>query len=172
MLDDEATMSAVFEDFLRNSYVHEQKAFAVHRDQYLWDAVCLAPSGSNLLPVMQTDTILRSGNRTVVADAKYYKETLKAREKFTPKINSSNLYQLFTYLHHARIREPGKRVDGMLIYLSVGSELREDYEIAGNYIRIATIDLDRDWPRIHADLLALIEDDFAPSSKVEESYAS
>ncbi|WP_369026392.1 hypothetical protein [Qipengyuania sp. RANM35] len=172
VLENEATMSAVFEDFLRNFYAHEQKAFAVSRDQYLWDAVSLTPSGSSLLPVMQTDIILRSASRTIVADAKYYKETLKGRDKAAPKINSSNLYQLFTYLHHARIREPGKRVDGMLIYPSVGYEVGEDYEIAGNRVRITTINLDRPWPQIHDDLLALVEDDFYPSSVSEEIHAS
>lgn len=163
VLDNEATMSAVFEDFLRNFYAHEQSDFAVGSDQYSWDAVSLTESGSSILPVMLTDIVLKSPDRTIVADAKYYKETLKGRHNSTPKINSSNLYQLFTYLHHAELREPGKRTDGMLIYPSVGYEVREDYEIAGNRVRIATIDLDQPWPEIHQDLLDLIQQNRPPT---------
>lgn len=163
VLDDEVIMSAVFEDFLRNFFVHEQSEFAVSRDQYYWDAISFTESGSSLLPVMQTDIVLRSASRTIVADAKYYKETLKGRDRSTPKLISANLYQIFTYLHHARIREPAKRIDGMLIYPSVGYEVREDYEVAGNLIRIATVDLDRDWAAIHQSLLNLTRDDLTPS---------
>lgn len=172
VLGDEVIMSAVFEDFLRNFFVHEQKTFKVSRDQYLWDAVGLTASAHSLLPVMQTDLVLRSQDRTIVADAKYYKETLKGRDKSAPKLNSSNLYQLFTYLHHAQLREPDKRIDGMLIYPSVGYEVRADYEFAGKYLRIATVDLNRPWPQIHEDLLALIQDDLPISASVGQVYAS
>jgi 5-methylcytosine-specific restriction enzyme subunit McrC len=160
ILENEAKMSTVFEDFLRNFYAHEQGSFKVTRENYNWNAVSLTETGNNLLPAMQTDIILRSDKRTVVADAKYYKETLKGRGHSAPKINSSNLYQLFAYLHHAQIREPGKRIDGMLVYPSVGYGVREDYKIAGNNVRIATIDLDQPWPEIRWDLLALLEDEY------------
>lgn len=156
VLDDEVIMSTVFEDFLRNFFVHEQAEFTVSRDQYYWDAVSLTETGSNLLPVMQTDIVLRSPDRTIVADAKYYREALKGREKSTPKLISSNLYQLFTYLHHAQRREPGKQIDGMLIYPTVGYELREEYALSGHRVCISTINLDQDWPKIHDDLIGLL----------------
>ena len=160
VLENEATMSAVFEEFLRNFYAHEQSNFTVKRDQFTWDALGFTETGASLLPVMQTDIVLRAPNRTIVIDAKYYKETLKGRDKSAPKINSAHLYQLFTYLHHAKLREPGKRVDGMLIYPSVGLDLREDFEMAGDLVRIATIDLDQSWQEIHSGLLDLANGEF------------
>lgn len=156
VLEDEVTMSTVFEDFLRNFFAHEQSEFAVSRDRYLWDAIPLSEGGGKLLPVMDTDIVLRSPSRTIVADAKYYREMLRGRDQSIQKINSANLYQLFSYLHHARLRELGQQVHGMLIYPSVGCDVLEDYEIAGSRVRIATVNLNKDWQEIHTELLRLL----------------
>jgi 5-methylcytosine-specific restriction enzyme subunit McrC len=50
-----------------------------------------------LLPTMETDITLRSGTRTVVIEAKYYRETL-TRRYGKETLHSDNLYQLFAYL--------------------------------------------------------------------------
>ncbi|NTZ43610.1 hypothetical protein G7A66_11055 [Altererythrobacter sp. SALINAS58] len=166
VLEDEIRMSAVFEDFLRNFYAHEQREYSVKRNNFLWDAVSLTETGSALLPIMQTDIMLRSEVRTIVADAKFYKETLRGHQNSSPKIRSNHLYQLFTYLHHARIKEPKKIIGGMLIYPSAGYHVQEDYEISGSHVRIATINLDLRWREIHAGLLDLLQKNPSPAKMV------
>jgi 5-methylcytosine-specific restriction enzyme subunit McrC len=46
---------------------------------------------------MKTDITLRSSTRTVVIEAKYYRETLTRRYS-KETLRSDNLYQLFAYL--------------------------------------------------------------------------
>ena len=170
ILQNEVTMSTVFEDFLRNFFAHEQTEFAIKREQYFWDAVSLTETGAEILPTLNTDIIMRSPQRTIVIDAKYYKETLKGRSNNSPKIRSPHLYQLFSYLHHAALREPHKRIDGMLIYPTVGLHFREDYRISDRLVRIATVNLDSHWSEIHAALLDLVKDNFVqPQALVPNS---
>ncbi|WP_457586653.1 5-methylcytosine restriction system specificity protein McrC [Ensifer canadensis] len=155
ILDDEVGMSAIFEEFLRNFYAHEQTEFKVKRDNMPWNTVALTEGADAILPGMETDISLSSSERTIVIDAKYYKETLTGRPGSPKKVRSAHLYQLFTYLHHASYRYPGTQVDGALIYPAVGTSIAADYQIAGHRMRVVAIDLDRDWREIHQDLLGV-----------------
>lgn len=171
ILMDEVKMSTVFEEFLRNFYAHEQSEYHVKREIMLWAASGLTDSGSSLMPIMETDISLNSPTRAIVVDAKYYKEPLAGRPGFQKKLRSAHLYQLFTYLHHARLRSPGKQIDGALIYPSAGLELSADYAISGHRVRVSTVRLDREWPEIHQDLLDLLNRPFAYHRSVAESEA-
>src|SRR5262249_47396636 len=51
ILEDEEKMSAVFEDFLRNFYGHEQHVFRVGKELMGWDAVSLMEGGARFLPI-------------------------------------------------------------------------------------------------------------------------
>ena len=108
------------------------------------------------LPIMKTDITLRSSARIIVADAKYYKETL-ARGRYDPKVRSAHLYQLSTYLAHVRASELGREVSGLLIYPTVGQSLCLKYNLLGTSVTVATVDLSAEWPKIHTQLLGLIE---------------
>jgi len=158
---DEIRMSAVFEEFLRNFYAHEQNAFAVKRDVMAWDAKPLTDGSLSLMPGMETDITLHAPDRCVVVDAKFYKDPLAGRPGFPKKLRSGHLYQLYTYLAHAQLRYPGRQVDGALIYPSTGPKLRADYTIAGHRVRVRAVRLDQDWRDIHRDLLAVLTDSFA-----------
>lgn len=154
ILKDEVTMSAVFEDFLRNFYVHHQSRFRVGREIMAWDAVALDPGSNGRMPVMETDLTLRSRDRTLVIDAKYYKEMLVSRGG-PGKIRSGHLYQLFAYMEHAGARAPQLPCDGALIYPAVGEPVALRYQLRGHEVLVKSIDLNRDWPDIHAELLAI-----------------
>jgi 5-methylcytosine-specific restriction enzyme subunit McrC len=160
ILEDETRMSALFEDFLRNFYRSELPGYSAGSEIMPWFAEAVDDADLSYLPIMKTDITLRSASRTIVADAKYYKEIL-AGGRYDPKVRSSHLYQLFTYLAHVRANEPWKDLSGLLIYPSGGQTLRLQYRLQGTPLTIATVDLSAEWPEIHAELLELIE----PSSE-------
>lgn len=57
---------------------------------------CLKAS-VRFLPTMQTDIMLRHGDRTLIIDAKYYGHTMQAYHD-NYSVHSGNLYQIFTYV--------------------------------------------------------------------------
>lgn len=162
ILKDETTMSAVFEDFLRNFYAHHQTRYRVGSEIMSWDAVVLDDASAGRLPIMETDITLRSRERTIVMDAKFYKETLASRGG-PGKVRSGHLYQLFAYLEHAGSRTPHLPCDGVLLYPAVGSDVSLRYRIRGHEVLVKTVDLDREWPEIHRDLIGIPQTFDAPS---------
>lgn len=156
ILDDETRMSALFEDFLRNFYRSEMPSFSVSGEIMSWLAEAENENDLSFLPVMKTDITLRSGNRTIVADAKFYRDAL-AGGRYDPKIRSAHLYQLSTYLSHTRAREPESELSGLLIYPTEGHSLRLRYRLLGTPVTVATVDLSAEWREIHAELVGLIE---------------
>lgn len=155
ILKDEATMSAVFEDFLRNFYSFEQRAFRVARKVMSWDANALSTESRGFLPVMETDITLSSSERVIVMDAKFYKEALIARNG-SKKVRSNHLYQLFAYLEHAGIQQPSVPVDGALIYPAVGEAIDLRYRIRGHEVMVRAVDLTRPWHEIHDELIGIL----------------
>ncbi|MDP2225930.1 MAG: hypothetical protein Q8J78_00425 [Moraxellaceae bacterium] len=154
ILKNEVVMSAIFEDFLRNFYAHEQSVFKVAREQMAWDALPLEPDSHGFLPIMETDITLRSKARTVVIDAKFYKEVLASRVG-SEKVRSGHLYQLFAYLEHAALRAPHLPCDGALIYPAVGGTVALRYNIRGHEVVVRALDFTQPWQAIHDELLAL-----------------
>ena len=154
-LADEVRMSSVFEDFLRNFYAHELREYLVKRPIFNWDSQELTPGAMSLMPEMRTDIVLTSTDRTIVIDAKYYREILSGKPGYPKKLRSSHLYQLFSYVKHAEIANPGKCIDGALIYPANGSEISVDYDWAGHRLRVISVDLAAPWQDIHERLLSL-----------------
>lgn len=162
ILEDETRMPAVFEDFLRNFYRSELPGYSAASEIMPWLAEAEEDSDLAYLPIMQTDITLRSRDRTIVADAKYYRDML-AGGRYSPKVRSAHLYQLSAYLAHVGKREPGMRLSGLLIYPSKGRTLRLRYRLLGTPVTVATVDLSAEWPAIHSELIELIE----PSMLIE-----
>jgi 5-methylcytosine-specific restriction enzyme subunit McrC len=156
ILDDETRMPALFEDFLRNFYRSELPGYSANAEIMPWHAEASDEADLAFLPIMKTDITLRSSHRTIVADAKYYKEIL-AGGRYDPKVRSAHLYQLSTYLSHVNTREPEQDLSGLLIYPSGGKSIRLKYRLLGTPLTVATVDLSADWPEIHDELIALIE---------------
>jgi 5-methylcytosine-specific restriction enzyme subunit McrC len=155
ILQDEARMSQIFEDFLRNFYFYEQEVYAVAREEMRW-RMDPSPGGeAGLIPVMRTDVTLRSKTSTIVMDAKFYAEPFP-RSAGVPKLRSGHLYQLFAYMKHAGDRGPSQPVRGALVYASPGESSCQRYRMDGHDIAIAAVDLSQPWPMIHVELLALL----------------
>jgi 5-methylcytosine-specific restriction enzyme subunit McrC len=158
VLRNEREMARVFEAFVRNFYRLEQAEFKVEPLTIAWDALPITLGPCDRLPNMRADVFLRSAKRQIIIDTKYYAEALQTYHGAT-SFRSENLYQLFSYLknHSARIPQ-WVRLDGMLLYPQVGTQLDARYEIKGHALRIATVDLSLPWQEIDQRLRALVAD--------------
>jgi 5-methylcytosine-specific restriction enzyme subunit McrC len=169
ILTDEVRMNEIFEQFLRNFYRREQQEFGqVGAEMMAWEGESYDPGGWAHLPAMVTDITLRSPQRTVVIDAKFYKDTFSRRHE-TPKIHSTHLYQLMTYLQHAGRRTPDLPVEGILIYPATGEAVRLRYRLKGFDIQVAAIDLAQPWQDIHRDLISILASSSQPAPLVEHA---
>jgi 5-methylcytosine-specific restriction enzyme subunit McrC len=104
---------------------------------------------------MKTDVTLRSGTRTVVMDAKYYKSALQEHHGVAKAI-SANLYQLMAYLRTEGSLQHSIRPEGILIYPVGDNVVDKSFTIEGFPVRIYTLNLSQDWRQIEQDLLKLI----------------
>jgi 5-methylcytosine-specific restriction enzyme subunit McrC len=156
ILEGEMRMSTLFEDFLRNFYRSELPGYSAKSEIMPWLAEAKDEADLAYLPIMKTDITLRSSTRTIVADAKYYMQVL-AGGRFDPKVHSTHLYQLSTYLAHVREREPAQDISGLLVYPADKQCLRLRYSLLGTPLTVATVDLSAEWKQIHSELIELIE---------------
>ena len=158
ILADETRMSAVFEHFVRNFFRLEQSRYSVSAEMVSWPARCANAYDADYLPMMITDVTLRSADRTIVIDAKYYKNTFVSRFGSRPKVRSGHLYQLQSYLTNME-RHPGRIApEGVLLYPSIdGQEMRLDFQLPQHRIRVWTIDLAQPWQHVHHQLLELVD---------------
>jgi 5-methylcytosine-specific restriction enzyme subunit McrC len=96
-----------------------------------------------------------------VVDAEYYVETLQEYRGHAT-VRSGHIYQLFAYLKN--VEKKAERhivVEGLLIYPLTTRKLDLNLRIHGHRLRVNTLDLNQQWPEIHADLLALLPTDTA-----------
>jgi 5-methylcytosine-specific restriction enzyme subunit McrC len=149
-------MARLFESFVRNFYKIEQSEFSVKREDIKWNFVTENEIDLRMLPKMSTDISLVSSSRKIIIDTKFYKEALGSR--FTQeKINSSHLYQLFSYLKNQESDlEITKTCEGVLLYPSAGSDFKFSYRYQNHKIRVLSINLNQDWFDIKRDLLEII----------------
>ncbi len=155
VMRDERKMARVFEDFVRNFYRSEQSEFAVEPLAIFWDAVRLSGAAGRL-PNMRVDVFLRSNDRRIIIDTKYYANALQSYHH-TESFHSGNLYQLFSYLKNAAGRDPSfSAAEGMLLYPRAGTELDERFDIQGHIVAIATVDLAQAWPAVESRILSLL----------------
>ena len=104
------------------------------------------------LPAMQSDVYLQLGEKVLILDAKYYGKTMQTQfDKNT--LRSNNLYQIFTYVKNED-RHGSGNVSGMLVYAKTDEDITPDccFDIGGNRIGAVTLDLNRDFRDIAAQL--------------------
>ena len=105
----------------------------------------------------------------LIIDAKYYAATMQSNfDKRT--VHSGNLYQIFAYVKNKQItfERAGKSVEvsGMLLYAATDEEIHPDftYRMSGNRISATTLDLDRPFEEIRAQLDGIAETLTGPST--------
>lgn len=155
-------MARLYEKFIleyysqRHSYLTEVKAAQVK-----WNLIGdNADSMIRFLPVMQTDIFLRLEDRILIIDAKYYGRTLQQQyDKYT--LHSGNVYQIFTYVKNSDKDNTGN-VAGILLYAKTDEDITPDVmlNLGGNQIGAKTLDLNKDFALIAAQLDKIAEDYF------------
>lgn len=155
---DEKRMARVFEEFILNFYRIERRDLSIKKEKISWVASSAIGTDLAYLPTMETDISIRSADKILIIDAKYYKETLS--EYFgIQRVHSANLYQLFAYLKNIEATEtPDTCIEGMLLYPAVGNDIRLEYDIHGHRVRVCTVNLAKHWFEIKAELLSLLMD--------------
>lgn len=157
-IQDEQKLSSLYEKFVFAFYQRETD-YKVLRPQIQWR---VEDGFIEALPVMQTDTVLQHGNKTLIIDTKFYSENMARRfEGGTAKQKSGNLYQIFTYVNNWKASE-SETVGGMLLYARTISadQPNHHYKINGNKISVITLDLNQDFESIRADLIKYADEYF------------
>lgn len=155
VLRDEKKMAMVFESFVKNFYRLEQSEFKVEPLTIQWDGHAVQVEASGRLPQMRVDVFLRSPEREIIIDTKYYAEAMQSYYG-SKSFKSNNLYQLYSYLkNYAPIAGREIKLDGMLIYPQVEGHIDARFDIQGHEVRLATLDLASEWRDIRERLLQL-----------------
>lgn len=149
---DDQHMSRLYEKFILEYYAAECTCATASSPQIKW---ALDDGVGTMLPIMQSDVVLRRGNRMLIIDAKYYAHTLQ--ESYgTETIHSANLYQIFSYVKNKEAELAGEEheVSGMLLYAKTDAEVQPNgvYQMSGNQISVRTLDLNREFSEIAAQL--------------------
>src|SRR5262249_26147763 len=141
---------------IRNFFRREQRNYSVEAAPLRWELTTGSGADLAFLPGMRTDVTLRRPGRTLVIDAKFYREPLQQHHgRWT--VRSGHLYQLFAYLKNLAARgQPVAETEGLLLYPEATRVLNLTYQIHGHSVRVRTINLKQPWPQIHEDVLALL----------------
>lgn len=150
---DDDKMAMLFQHFVFNFLRRERNDLEVFRERIMWQVDDKCSGNIALLPVMETDISVRCGSNRTIIDTKYYREPLSKNRFGVEKFDSSNLYQLFSYLQNARV--DGSPVCGILLYAQVGRAFQERFSIRGSDVTLMTLDLSAPWQEIRDSLMAL-----------------
>ena len=157
---DEQRMSRLYEKFLMEYYRKEHPQLNASAPYIAW---ALDDDCSDMLPAMKSDIMLSCDGRVLIIDAKYYEHATRQRYG-KHSVHSSNLYQIFTYVKNkeAKLADVGEphEVSGLLLYARTDEEIQPDatYSMSGNRIAVRTLDLNRPFEEIRAQLDAIAEE--------------
>lgn len=154
---DEQRMHRLYEKFILEYYRKEYPQITANASQIPWQ---LDDDMGAMLPVMQTDTMLSYGEKTLIIDAKYYAHTTQLQyDKHT--LHSGNVYQIFTYVKNkeAELADRPHEVSGMLLYAKTDEDIcpENEYWMSGNRIEVRTLNLDGDFSMIKAQLDGIVQ---------------
>ena len=163
---DEQRMSRLYEKFILEYFRREHPQLRASASFIDW---ALDDGMSDGLPAMRSDITLSARGRVLIIDAKYYTSTMQTYyEKKTVK--SGNLYQIFAYVKNKQAAleraGDGTEVLGMLLYAATDEEVQPDatYRMSGNRISATTLDLDRPFEEIRAQLDTIADTLTGPSA--------
>lgn len=163
---DEQRMSRLYEKFILEYFRREHPRLRASASFVEW---ALDDGMSEGLPAMRSDITLSAGGRVLIIDAKYYAATMQSNfDKRT--VHSGNLYQIFAYVKNkqAALERVGESVEvsGMLLYAATDEEVQPDvtYRMSGNQIGVRTLDLDRPFEEIRAQLDGIADMLTSPSA--------
>ena len=157
---DEQEMSRLYEKFILAFYRRECPQVKAAASQISW---ALDGGEDAMLPAMRSDITLSRGNQVLIIDAKCYSHTTQVQYD-VHTIHSRNLYQIFTYVKNmdAQYGTVPHEVAGLLLYARTGDEIQPDvvYRMSGNRIGVKTLDLNREFKEIAAQLNEVVNEFF------------
>lgn len=151
----EEHMHKLFERFVLEYYRIEHKELNVCSSEIKWDIDYDAECCIEFLPKMQSDIILKKGERTFIIDTKYYGKTLSTHyDKKT--LHSANMYQIFTYVKNYDKEQSGN-VAGILLYAKTSEDITADFAatFGKNKFWVKTLDLNQEFEEIKNQLNAI-----------------
>lgn len=158
LLDDPDRMGDLFERFVRGFAAFEFEDSATVSVRHLhWNVSGASRRGEELLPEMRTDVFLDwNDGPPTIGECKFYEVPLvESVYGSVRKLRSGHLYQLMSYLRAAE-RLLGVRARGLLVYARVGEDVFEDLVLDGYPVRVATVDLSREWSHLRTALLEVL----------------
>ncbi len=167
----EKYMSTLYEKFILNYYASkfkdEIKSTASQIDWAIeFNNNNDIKNNIEMLPKMQTDIMLtcidktKNKNKILIIDAKYYSKPLK-KQFDKDKIDSNNLYQIFSYVKNKSLENTDYEVSGMLLYAKTNKnniDINESYNMSGNKIIVRSLDLTCNFNDIAKQLNEIKED--------------
>ena len=157
---DNQRMNRLYEKFILEYYAKECPQVKATASQIPWS---LDDGIGTMLPIMQSDIMLSRGDDILIVDAKYYTHTTQTQYN-VHTLHSGNLYQVFTYVKNkdAEYGSQPHSVSGMLLYAATDEAIQPDssYHMSGNKISVKTLDLNRDFSEIAAQLNLIVDEHF------------
>ena len=158
---DEQRMSRLYEKFILEYYAKECPQVKTTSSKIRW---ALDDDNRTMLPGMISDVMLTKGNTILIIDAKYYSRTTqKQYNAYT--LHSNNLYQIFTYVKNknSEYADRPHTVSGMILYAATDEIIQPNnsYQMSGNKISVRTLDLNREFSEIAAQLNAIVDEHFS-----------
>jgi 5-methylcytosine-specific restriction enzyme subunit McrC len=145
-------MHKLYESFVREYYRYHHPELNASASQIKWDLA--DTDNTEFLPMMQSDTTLTNGNKTLIIDTKWYSRTLlSSHHSDKVKYHSANLYQIYSYVHNHAKNTKGN-VYGTLLYAKTDEAVtpNSNYTISGNGISVKTLDLSQNFSSIKSQL--------------------
>ena len=149
-------MGLIFQQFVK-TFCERETDYRVSAPRIDWFGAEGSESDLRHLPSMETDIVLRSAERTVILDTKFYRDPLA--ERFgVERAKSDHLYQIFAYVTNwaAGRAADEPEPEGWLLYAAVDGDFDYRFELVGRQIRVCSIDLAQGWREIEGDLRGLV----------------
>lgn len=156
-VQDEGRMRELFQKFVFNFYVREQRTHRVRADQIRWQDSHVVRPGPGGLPLLCTDVTLSNESEILVIDTKFTARSLESNMGGDPKLRTEHLYQIWAYVTNFAAREHGQRsIRGLLLYPSTSSTYHSEWAIQGHRVGITGINMDQDWLDIRRELIEVL----------------
>ena len=154
--EDERQMGLVFQQFVK-TFCKRETDYRVSAPPIDWFGAEGSETDPRHLPRMRTDIMLRSPERTIIVDTKFYKNPLDTRFD-GERVRSDHLYQIFAYVTNwaAAASSHDPEPEGCLLYAAVDGDFDYRFELVKRRIRACSIDLSRPWREIETNLRELV----------------
>ncbi len=156
-IDETLRNESIYEKFIKNFYSKNLKTATVYSPKFNWE---ISDTSDDIfkerIPELRSDVVIDYPGSRLIIDAKFYAEAIKQNYgKF--KYRRDHLSQLMEYIRTS-MREKSVPTQGMLLYPTVDTQLNERGKIENLDIKVATIDLSKDWKEIESNMIDLISE--------------